>query len=281
MSSAEDGASASPEAGTPYTTSELSAATAPRLCTVVPDIRGTPAEVFGLLPDMRDWVPGDVVLFASHDKFNGVIELVQRRAWKDAARWTHAALYVGNGCVVESLFSLMPGASGVQRRPISVYPPQREMVRLFDPKLKDAARRQLVEHVEAITAGYDVMRALRVALDELGVGGRYLAVRSSSVLGKAKDGGRRWRSRRKDPETRAESSERVGRPEHRTIVKDTVPAIEACICSDLIDFAYQKIVGDTAAPQVRRFVPPAALYRSPRFTRHEVRLCRLAAPVSG
>lgn len=60
---------------------------------------------FGYLPDEAELLPADIVLIASDGgKAPRWIEATQRRGGfaEDHARWTHAALYIGNDRVVEA-----------------------------------------------------------------------------------------------------------------------------------------------------------------------------------
>jgi hypothetical protein len=55
-----------------------------------------------------------------------------------------------------------------------------------------------------------------------------------------------------------------------------VAAIRACICSDVIEAAYDLALERTAAPTVRDFVPAAAFADNPRFMRCAVTRCCIA-----
>lgn len=56
-----------------------------------------------------------------------------------------------------------------------------------------------------------------------------------------------------------------------------VAAIRACVCSDVIEAAYDLALDRTAAPTARDFVPPAAFADCPQFMRFAVTHCRIAA----
>ncbi|TMH26666.1 MAG: hypothetical protein E6H66_24710 [Betaproteobacteria bacterium] len=68
------------------------------------------------LPNFSDWQPGDVVLYAP-EKYNAkqlVIAAAQRTSFAaEHACWTHCALYVGGGYIVDAL-----GVGGVDKRPV-------------------------------------------------------------------------------------------------------------------------------------------------------------------
>jgi hypothetical protein len=60
------------------------------------------------VPNFSDWQPGDVVLVATAgDKAGKAVQLIQQLSQPqrdhEAARFTHAAVYVGNGTVIDAV----------------------------------------------------------------------------------------------------------------------------------------------------------------------------------
>lgn len=218
------------------------------VCEVVPSLKRTPAALTGVLPDLRDWKSGDIILLAGDEKLGGVIERIQRRQWGDSARWTHAALYAGGGYVVESVFSADPRRWGVFRSSMAAYASRREILRLHDPALTDEERGALVRAAQAIDATYDVIGAVRTGI------AAYLTPPATP----------------KKPRTRRTM---LGR---RMRLRE-VAAIRARVCSDVIEAAYDLALDRTAAPTARDFVPPAAFADCPQFMRFAVTHCRIAA----
>jgi hypothetical protein len=59
---------------------------------------------FGYIPNTQNLQPGDVVLVTGNNLAAWLIRTAQERGGfhPDHARWTHAALYIGNGLIVEA-----------------------------------------------------------------------------------------------------------------------------------------------------------------------------------
>lgn len=80
-----------------------------------------PAEVrrFGRFPNIDDWLPGDLLLVAAvkPDWIQQEIVKAQERRGYDSvdARWTHAAVYMGDGYLCEA------GTSRVRYAPVATY----------------------------------------------------------------------------------------------------------------------------------------------------------------
>lgn len=211
--------------------------------------RGAPAQGAraaraGVLPDMARWKPGDLILFRAEGVAGAVIERVQRVRWGDDGRWSHVAMYVGRGMAVEAVLGRPPRMVGVKRRSLATYSPPREMLRLHDSGLDDAARALLVRTVRQISGTYAIPRLIAA-----GVWG----VLPSSLR------------------PSREAHDRVAR------YREGVGPVRSYICSDVIEAAYSEAFEESAAPDATEgVVPPAAFAASPRFTRHAVTLCRIA-----
>lgn len=217
-------------------------------CTVVPPIKGLRAEREGLLPDMAGWHKGDLLLFRAEGPTGALIERVQRAKWGDDGRWSHVAMYVGEGMAVEAILGKPPRMIGVKERSLASYSPHREMLRLHDRELDEAARELLVRTVKKISGTYSIPRLIAAG---------FWGVIPASLR----------------PER--DAHERVER------YRGGVRAVRAYICSDVIEAAYSETIEESAAPSATEgIVPPAAFAASPRFDRHAVTLCRLVGAPS-
>ena len=110
----------SPHQGRPATVGGLSLSALPK-CTVVPDELGLHAATAGYLPNMQHWKRADIVLFRHQTTsvMAKTIEVVMRSRYAAAAaRWTHAALHVGDGTIIEAVAD---GSHVVRRAPTSQY----------------------------------------------------------------------------------------------------------------------------------------------------------------
>lgn len=135
------------------------------LCRVVPHPLDDSAVVAGILPDMAGWHDGDVLLFrnATQNAMGTLITAsMTRRYGAAAARWTHAAIYAGEGMIIQAVAS---NPRVVQEVAISRYVPSRVIARRAIPILTDAERREIVAAARAtIGRNYNYMRAMQAGL---------------------------------------------------------------------------------------------------------------------
>jgi hypothetical protein len=195
-----------------------------------------------VLPDMSDWLPGDIILFAGDGRLSSIIEQVQRRWSAPASRWTHAAMYVGDGRIAEAISA---PAWRVVRRGLDRYPPHRTMLRLHDQHLSAPQREALVAAVLSVDTSYDPLRAVQTGIEALLRGPDFSRIEWPSVPS--------------------------ARRQHGTYLN----VVRGLICSDLIEAAYGIALRRPAAPRARRFVPPAALFDSSVFVHSYITLCRI------
>lgn len=207
------------------------------MCRVVPD-GATPGLV---LLDASDWQPADVLLFgaANGGWVSRQIALAQEQVFaSDAAAWSHAALHVGDGLLVEAV-ARDPGtvvASSIVDHPGA----ERAVVRLYCAELNDEDRGRIVEEAYGLVG---VPYGRRTAV-ELGL--------------------RLWFD---IPEVMRAAAASPGQEE---------AVRSALVCSEVILRAYIGGAGITPAPHTLHPRVPAALASSPRFTHRPVSHCRVA-----
>lgn len=193
---------------------------------------------------MRAWQPGDIILFAWSDRIGRLISTLQASWGDEDSQWTHAAMYVGEGRIVE--------AAGHPRWRVQVQGMDafdRRMVRLHDPRLSDTERAALVELAIDTDAEYDLKRAFGTGFDAF-----FTGPHGDQANARARED-RRVRLTVKEGERR----KIVGR----------------CICSDFLDVVYQVATRYTLAKYVRKYAPPAAIYANEELHRHPVTFCRI------
>ena len=201
---------------------------------------------------MSDWWVGDIVLFAAHDGISRVIATLQAPWGGDAAQWTHAAMYVGNGRIVEA--AAHPHWQVMTR---VLEATDRLLVRLHDARLSPEQRHALAKGALETDAAYDWANALRTGLDAFVTGPHpELSDRRSRSYYRAQ--------RHKDVRITPNAKPKV---------------IDRCICSSFLDAVYGEYTGYVLAPHARRLVPPAAIYANDRLMRHHVTHCRVPAHV--
>lgn len=184
---------------------------------------------------MSGWARGDILLFAEIEpQFAArVIERFQLRQYSAAAIWTHAALYVGDGLLIESVAR---APTMVIQRGVDAHVPESAIVRMHDPRLTVEDRDALVDEANALLKRpYSFPRAAAIG---------------ASIL------------------TRRRPRSRPAQFARNTVVR-------GCVCSDVIEMAYNDALGMSAAPDTRGLVPPAAFYENSALQRCAVTWCRL------
>ena len=207
------------------------------ICSVIPASLAEDARRAGVLPDMRGWAVADILLFAAESPHisTRVVEATQRRTYGDSAMWTHAALYVGGGMLVESVAH---APTMVILRGIDAHVPASAVVRMHDGRLTPEDRVAISAEAKGLlNVPYSFARAA--------------AIGAKTLFGHM----------------------RMPRSRKARLTRNTV--IRGCVCSDVIEMAYNAAVGLSAAPDTRGFVPPAAFHRRSVLEKHEVSWCRL------
>lgn len=134
------------------------------------------ALAFGRLPDMSTWRLGDVVLMAPNgdsSRLGGAIREVQHRhgfGGSDSS-WTHAALFVGNGEVVDVTSSARLSASRVKVEHMSLFVPRARLRLRSSPFLTDAQRSAIAERgrkMSTTAMSYSPWKAFLLAVDAYG-----------------------------------------------------------------------------------------------------------------
>lgn len=124
-------------------------------CVVYSDTALTEANrEFGLLPDMRSWLDGDVILFSprpvhlareTRSKSETVRTTQERLGYSPAhSLWTHAAVYIGNGEIVEANWSRDSRRNPVRRAEVSRYVPDAYVRRRTADELSGLQRAAIV-----------------------------------------------------------------------------------------------------------------------------------------
>jgi hypothetical protein len=69
-------------------------------------------------PNFSDWWPGDLILIwvDENSRFSRGVRSLQRARFANAAGWTHAAVYAGDGLVIEAVYD-----EGVRQAPVCGY----------------------------------------------------------------------------------------------------------------------------------------------------------------
>jgi cell wall-associated NlpC family hydrolase len=82
-----------------------------------------PARAFGYVPNLKRLLPGDLILTSDRSLASWAVRWRQRRDSADNAHWTHAAVYVGNGLIVEAL-----PVTNVWQAPLVSFVPTRKLL---------------------------------------------------------------------------------------------------------------------------------------------------------
>ena len=143
--------------------------------------------MFGYVPDDTELLPGDVILFSGRGLVSWAIRATQVMAEFDPehARWTHAALYIGKGTVVEAVtwqgVRVAPLEQVTAGRTLLVRRRHKATNGVDDLSMEDRFR-VVIDALSQITLGYslDVLPdlALNAVLHKLGrpVGGHVARV---------------------------------------------------------------------------------------------------------
>jgi hypothetical protein len=220
--------------------------TNPPPCSVTTGVTTAAAE-FGQLPDMRSWLEGDLILTRAKDPSGTATQLIvatQRNVFPDPAHhsWTHAAVYIGDGRVIEADYDPDQKRRGVLEGFVASYVPAYELRLRRDSRLSPAERHLIVTYARDIEGlDYSLARAAELAL---------ISQRGSALL--------------KQVDEDAEARPLLG-----------------FVCSDVYAFAYAKTVKRVAAPRGQPFQSPASLSDSENFQEVLVSWCKIPpdAPV--
>lgn len=120
------------------------------------------------VPNLSDWQEGDILLVEGSGLSGLIIRAAQvttmNLAMLQGAQWSHAAVYVGNGTVIDAAFP-----AGVTEQPLWNYCEKRAVTvrRLGDPSLSTATKRVIALAARShIGEPYSVLQA---ALAKLGL----------------------------------------------------------------------------------------------------------------
>lgn len=125
---------------------------------VPPDVRR-----FGYVPNFDEWRPGDIILVEAVRPTwtqRAISRTHERMGFSSAdGRWTHAALYVGEGNICEAVIS------GVRHHPIYAYVGAHRLRVRRDPTLSvDSQYRVAIRALTHMRRDYSLASALRVGL---------------------------------------------------------------------------------------------------------------------
>ncbi|MFN3262982.1 MAG: hypothetical protein ACE37J_20730 [Pikeienuella sp.] len=121
-------------------------------------------KAFGYFVDLSMLSPGDILLFDGVEPTKGgrAVKVIQSKSFEEThARWSHAAIYISKGVIVEAL-----PRGGVVERSISEYVPGYTIRALRIPDLSEAERfeiafaalRKTKQYYSLVGAGFEFVR---------------------------------------------------------------------------------------------------------------------------
>lgn len=136
------------------------------VCTVIPE--GAPSAA--AIANASAWSLGDVLLFEAVGSSHVIAWVQARRQYsRSAAKWSHAAIYVGDGLIVEAIKGV-----GVVSRGLHAYSVERCVLRLHCGRLTAAERAGVVEEArKQVGQPYSSKKVYYLAASLLARRGRY------------------------------------------------------------------------------------------------------------
>lgn len=114
------------------------------------------------VPNLSDWKPGDIVLVEAAGLGGGLIQLAQTITAKPlmglGSQWSHAAIYIGQGMVVDATFG-----AGVQQQSVWNYCQLRAITlrRIDDPSIPAADIANIAMYAQLhVGQSYSALQAL-------------------------------------------------------------------------------------------------------------------------